>query len=149
GREEARYLPRIGAGLHKPRRRRVLQCMRCDICDAGAITGGGKSLLDIFDALAVDVQDVAEIGPAFPQAMQMRQKARRGWNDPALLVCALPPPDVEIDGASLQVYLRPTQRQDRLFPAAGVKPDQDKMRQVESSLRRSRRSDHCGGFFTA
>src|SRR5262249_36200937 len=65
GREEACRLPRIGAGLHKPRRRRVLQGMRCDICDAGAITGGSKSLLDIFDTLAVDMQDVAEISAAF------------------------------------------------------------------------------------
>ena len=65
-REEARRLPRIGAGLHKPSRRRVLQGMRRDICDAGAITGSRKSLLDILNPLAVDVQDVAEIGPAFP-----------------------------------------------------------------------------------
>jgi hypothetical protein len=66
GREEARRLPRIGAGLHKPSRRRVFQGVRCDISDAGAITGSRKSLLDILDPLAVDVQDVAEIGPAFP-----------------------------------------------------------------------------------
>jgi hypothetical protein len=40
--------------------------MRRDICDAGTITGSRKSLLDILNPLAVDVQDVAEIGPAFP-----------------------------------------------------------------------------------
>jgi hypothetical protein len=79
----------------------------------------------------------------------MRQKTRRDRDDAAFLVCALPPSDVKIYRAGLQIHLRPTQRQDRLFPAAGVKPDQDEMRQVKSRLWRSRRSDDCSGFFTA
>src|SRR6476660_6339941 len=84
--EKTRCLPHIGSGLHEPCRRRVPHRVRGDPSDTSTLAGGGKALLNVLDALTMDVQHIAQIGPALPGSAKVRQKARRDLDDAALFI---------------------------------------------------------------
>jgi hypothetical protein len=58
-REETRSLPEVRTSLHEPSRSRVPQGVRRDTLEASTLACGRKAFLDVLDALAVDVQDIA------------------------------------------------------------------------------------------
>jgi hypothetical protein len=91
----------------------VPQRVRRDPSDTRTLTGGGKSLLNVLDALAIDVQHIAQIGPALPGSAKVRQKTRR-----------------DLDDAT-----------NRFFAPASVEAQENEQWHVESCLRRAGRAD--------
>ena len=99
------------------------QDVRRHVIEPSSHAGGCESLFDIPDAVAVDVQHVAQVSPALPSPPEMRQQARRNPHLAAPLVRAIPTGNLEVDQTGLEVDLRPAQRQDRFLASAGVDRD--------------------------
>ena len=87
----------------------VPQRVRRDPSDTRTLTGGGKSLLNVLDALAIDVQHIAQIGPALPGSAKVRQKTRRDLDDATLFISPPAACDLEINPTDLKVHLRPAE----------------------------------------
>ena len=90
-RQEAGGFPNRHAALHEPSGGGVPKRVRDNGAETGALAGRGEALLDVPDGLTVDVQNVAEIGPAFAGAQQVRLKTAKALGLEVPVRCSLPP----------------------------------------------------------
>ena len=120
--------------------------MRRNSIQARSLAGGGKSFLNVADALAVDVQPIAHFSAALSRAAQVRQESRRNLDGAPFLSGAPAASDIEINCLRIEIHLRPPQGQNGLLASPGVNPDQYKERQIEPCLRRLRSLELPSGF---
>ena len=109
-RQEAGGFPNRHAALHEPSGGGVPKRVRDNGAETGALAGRGEALLDVPDGLTVDVQNVAEIGPAFAGAQQVQQQPRRNADLPAAFFGPRATGNVEVDQTRFKGHLCPPQR---------------------------------------
>ena len=112
-----------------------------DALEPGPETGRGEALLDVEEAPAVAVDDVAEVDAATTGSTKMRQEPRCNWDMRASLVGLSAPGPVEVDARAVEVDLGRTERPGR---GPGLNPHSHQLPQLARITVARRRPAHVG-----
>jgi hypothetical protein len=109
--------------------------MRAHILKARPATGRSKATLHIAEPLAILANDETEFRSPLASPAKVPEQPSRDWNARAALVGAPNARRIEVNAASIQVHLGPTQRQDSFLAGAAIQPEKDEQGQMKPHTR--------------